>query len=111
MTEVHPIEAESYRIMRSRIDLSTLPPLTRAVTERIIHATADFGYFRLRDEGYKRADITRWSQAIVANAPAWKETFVYFKHEGEGKGPAFARMLKKLHPTPRAGLPRRAVER
>ena len=42
MTEVHPIEAESYRIMRSRIDLSALPPLTRAVTERIIHATADF---------------------------------------------------------------------
>jgi uncharacterized protein YecE (DUF72 family) len=61
-------------------------------------ATADFGYFRLRDEGYKRADITRWSQAIVANAPVWKETFVYFKHEGEGKGPKFAAMLKKLHP-------------
>lgn len=61
-------------------------------------ATADFGYFRLRDEGYKRADIARWSQAIVANAPAWKETFVYFKHEGEGKGPKFAAMLKKLHP-------------
>src|SRR5215472_14546638 len=38
-SEPHPIEAESYRIMRSRIDLSTLPPLTRAVTERIIHAT------------------------------------------------------------------------
>jgi precorrin-8X/cobalt-precorrin-8 methylmutase len=44
MTEVHPIEAESYRIMRSRIDLSSLPPLTRAVTERVIHATADFDY-------------------------------------------------------------------
>jgi precorrin-8X/cobalt-precorrin-8 methylmutase len=44
MTKVHPIEAESYRILRSRIDLSGLPPLTRAVTERIIHATADFGY-------------------------------------------------------------------
>jgi precorrin-8X/cobalt-precorrin-8 methylmutase len=44
MTEVHPIEAESYRILRSRIDLSTLPPLTRAVTERVIHATADFDY-------------------------------------------------------------------
>ncbi len=43
-TEVHPIEAESYRIMRSRIDLSALPPLTRAVTERVIHATADFDY-------------------------------------------------------------------
>ena len=44
MTEVHPIEAESYRIMRSRIDLSALPPLTRAVTERVLHATADFDY-------------------------------------------------------------------
>ena len=44
MTEVHPIEAESYRILRSRIDLSALPPLTRAVTERVIHATADFNY-------------------------------------------------------------------
>ena len=44
MSQVHPIEAESYRILRSRIDLSGLPPLTRAVTERVIHATADFGY-------------------------------------------------------------------
>ena len=43
-SEPHPIEAESYRIMRSRIDLSTLPLLTRAVTERVIHATADFDY-------------------------------------------------------------------
>ena len=42
--EVHPIEAESYRILRSRADLSALPPLTRAVTERVIHATADFDY-------------------------------------------------------------------
>ncbi len=44
MTEVHPIEAESYRILRSRIDLTGLLPLTRAVTERVIHATADFDY-------------------------------------------------------------------
>jgi precorrin-8X/cobalt-precorrin-8 methylmutase len=44
VSQVHPIEVESYRIMRSRIDLSDLPPLTRAVTERVIHATADFDY-------------------------------------------------------------------
>ncbi len=42
--EMHPIEAESFRILRSRLDLSHLPPLSRAVTERIIHATADFDY-------------------------------------------------------------------
>lgn len=41
---VHPIEAESYRILRERIDLSHLPPLSRAVTERIVHASADVSY-------------------------------------------------------------------
>jgi precorrin-8X/cobalt-precorrin-8 methylmutase len=41
---VHPIEAESYAILRSRIDLSDLPPLVRAVTERVVHASADLDY-------------------------------------------------------------------
>jgi precorrin-8X/cobalt-precorrin-8 methylmutase len=41
MRTVHPIEVESYRIMRSLVDTSSLPPLTRAVTERIVHTTAD----------------------------------------------------------------------
>jgi len=39
-----PQEAEAYRVLRSRIDLSGLPPLTRAVTERVLVATADFDY-------------------------------------------------------------------
>jgi precorrin-8X/cobalt-precorrin-8 methylmutase len=41
---VHPIEAESYRILRSHVDTSRLPPITRAVTERVIHASADIAY-------------------------------------------------------------------
>ena len=41
---VHPIEAESYRILRARVDLSHLPALTRAVTERVVHASADLEY-------------------------------------------------------------------
>jgi precorrin-8X/cobalt-precorrin-8 methylmutase len=41
---VHPIEAESYRILRDRVDLTHLPPLTRAVTERVVHASADLAY-------------------------------------------------------------------
>lgn len=40
----HPIERESYRILRSQVDLSRLPPITRAVTERVIHASADLAY-------------------------------------------------------------------
>lgn len=41
---IHPIEAESYRILNSRADLSALPPLSRAVTERVVHASADLDY-------------------------------------------------------------------
>ena len=38
---VHPIETESYRILGSRLELGSLPPLTAAVTARVAHATAD----------------------------------------------------------------------
>jgi len=38
------LEEEAYRILRSRIDLATLPTLRREVTERIIYATGDVGY-------------------------------------------------------------------
>lgn len=41
MRTVHPIETESYAILRTRLDTADLPPLTRAVVERIVHTTAD----------------------------------------------------------------------
>ena len=41
---IHPIELESYEIMRARIDLSRLSEGPRAVVERIIHATADLDF-------------------------------------------------------------------
>jgi precorrin-8X/cobalt-precorrin-8 methylmutase len=40
-TSVHPIEIESYAILRTRLDTTDLPPLTRAVVERIVHTSAD----------------------------------------------------------------------
>jgi len=42
--DVHPIEAESYRIMASRVDLSDWPPGARDVVARLIHASADLEY-------------------------------------------------------------------
>lgn len=42
--EPHPIELRSYEILRTLIDLTHLPPLSRALTERVIHASADTGY-------------------------------------------------------------------
>jgi precorrin-8X/cobalt-precorrin-8 methylmutase len=41
---VHHIEAESYRILRGMVDLSHLGSLSRAVAERVIHASADPDY-------------------------------------------------------------------
>jgi uncharacterized protein YecE (DUF72 family) len=59
-------------------------------------ATANYGYFRLRDEGYQDADITGWADTIRAHQDQWNDTFVYFKHEESGKGPEFARRLIEL---------------
>jgi precorrin-8X/cobalt-precorrin-8 methylmutase len=44
MRRIHPIETESYRILRGMVDLSHLGPLSRAVAERVIHASADLEY-------------------------------------------------------------------
>ena len=44
MRRIHPIETESYRILRDLVDLSHLEPLSRAVAERVIHASADLEY-------------------------------------------------------------------
>jgi precorrin-8X/cobalt-precorrin-8 methylmutase len=41
---VHPIEAESYRILESRLDLSGWSPGPREVVARVVHATADLDF-------------------------------------------------------------------
>jgi uncharacterized protein YecE (DUF72 family) len=61
--------------------------------ETPLEVTADYGYFRLRDEGYRPEDIADWGRKIAGLQSRCKEIFVYFKHEEEGKGPAFAREL------------------
>jgi uncharacterized protein YecE (DUF72 family) len=57
-----------------------------------VEITADYGYFRLRDEGYQQADIERWAQTI-GGLQGLSDVFVYFKHEEQGLGPDFARRL------------------
>jgi uncharacterized protein YecE (DUF72 family) len=54
--------------------------------------TADYSYFRLRDEGYQPDDIARWGK-IIGGLAAAGDAYVYFKHEEQGKGPEFARLL------------------
>jgi uncharacterized protein YecE (DUF72 family) len=57
-----------------------------------VEITADYAYFRLRDEGYQQADIERWAGTIRALQDV-ADAFVYFKHEEQGLGPEFARRL------------------
>jgi len=69
-----PALAESYRILRSRLDLSGLPPISRAVTERVIHATADFDYATdlVCDESALASGLAALRRAgpVVADGPA-----------------------------------------
>ncbi len=64
---VHPIEQESFAILRSRVDLSHLPPLHRAVVERVVHSSADLDYVAdlVTDEQVLRAG----QAALLAGAP------------------------------------------
>ncbi len=67
MTEIHPIEAESYRILAERIDLSDREPLARAVIERMIHATADLSFAESARIGDRAAHAM--FEALSADAP------------------------------------------
>jgi precorrin-8X/cobalt-precorrin-8 methylmutase len=58
---VHPIETESYRIIRSVVDTRGLPRHGRDVTERIIHTTADPSW---------HTDLVLDEDALVAGAAA-----------------------------------------
>jgi uncharacterized protein YecE (DUF72 family) len=59
-----------------------------------LETTADYAYFRLRDEGYQQPDIDRWASTVGA-LQGVQDAFVYFKHEEQGLGPEFARRFIK----------------
>jgi len=60
-----------------------------------VEMTADYAYFRLRDEGYQQADIERWA-GVIRDLQGITDACVYFKHEEQGLGPEFAKRLLAL---------------
>ena len=91
----HPswFEADVFDALRSR-NLA----LCVADSEKLsapVEMTADYGYFRLRDEGYQQADIERWANTIKGLSQLTR-AYVYFKHEEQGLGPDFAKRLMSL---------------
>lgn len=83
-----------YERLRARNLALCIADSERMTTPTI--ATARYGYFRLRDEGYTTDSLARWADVIRAHQDEWDDTFVYFKHEEAGKGPAFATELSAL---------------
>ena len=89
-------DAEIFDVLRSRNVALCVADSEKMSTP--VEVTADYAYFRLRDEGYQQPDIERWARTI-ASLPAVAETFVYFKHEEQGLGPDFAQRLISALPS------------
>jgi precorrin-8X/cobalt-precorrin-8 methylmutase len=64
---IHPIEEESYRIMRSEVDLSQWNDTDRTIVERIIHSSADLDYANMTVVG--RNAGSAGLRALQAGAP------------------------------------------
>ena len=64
---IHPIEQESYRIMRTRVDLSAWKGDERAVVERMVHATADESFAATARIGAEA--VARACTALEGGAP------------------------------------------
>jgi uncharacterized protein YecE (DUF72 family) len=82
---------ETFAVLKSNNAALCIADTEELTTPVII--TAGFGYFRLRNEAYKKADIKRWAKVIDQQRSKSKDIYTYFKHENTGVGPKFARQL------------------
>ena len=57
-------------------------------------ATANWGYLRLRQQDYSARQLITWAKRI--REQSWRDVYVCFRHEDEGKGPRLARQLMEL---------------
>ena len=85
-----------YELLRSTNTALCIADTAEGTTPEV--ATADFGYVRLRDEGYSEAGLREWSQRVQALGSAWTDAYVFFKHEEKGVGPKLAREFLRLAP-------------
>lgn len=57
-------------------------------------ATCDWGYLRLRRSNYDEQALRQWVERL--NGAGWARVYVFFKHEDDCAGPAFAQRLIAL---------------
>ena len=57
-------------------------------------ATTDWGYLRLRRDGYDAESLGQWADSVTSQQ--WSEAFVFFKHEDAGAGPRLAQQFAEV---------------
>jgi uncharacterized protein YecE (DUF72 family) len=57
-------------------------------------STADWGYLRLRRPDYGDKELKTWGERVLQQT--WRDAFIFFKHEDEGKGPQMAKRFVEL---------------
>ena len=93
----HPswCDEEIYGILRSRdIPLCLSDTDESGDPDSLVIPTARWGYLRLRRSEYSDDDLAAWAKRV--RAQQWDEAYVFFKHEDEAKGPAFATTFRGL---------------
>lgn len=50
-----------------------------------VEITADYGYFRLRDQGYTPGDIERWAEVIQERAGQCRDVFCISSTKSQGR--------------------------
>jgi uncharacterized protein YecE (DUF72 family) len=85
-------DEETFALLRARGAALCVADGEKLEPARI--ASAEFGYLRLRGEGYEDAELRAWAAWIADQA--WTDTYVFFKHEDGAAGPALARRFLDL---------------
>lgn len=88
-------DEEIYGILRDRdVPLCLSDTDESGDPDSLVIPTATWGYLRLRRTEYSEADLAAWAKRIQKQK--WTDVYVFFKHEDEAKGPAFASTFRRL---------------
>ncbi|HSD64813.1 MAG TPA: DUF72 domain-containing protein, partial [Ignavibacteriaceae bacterium] len=91
----HPswFEKEVYDLLKNYKCALCLSDTDEAPVSELIN-TGGWGYLRLRRSSYTKNELSKWLKKIEMQS--WKDVFIYFKHEDEGKGAKFAKEMIKI---------------
>jgi len=78
------LEAHGVAVCAADTDAKALTP---------VQVTAPHVYLRLRKENYEADEIAAWGTRVRTLLDEGRDVYCYFKHEGGGVGPAYARAL------------------